>query len=158
MSLVIQKMEIEEKDILKNLMQYYFYDFSEYVRCDVNECGQFDEYPYLDSYWGGEGKVPFYIQFEGNYIGFVLVRFVRSFDKDYYSIAEFFVMKKYRRSGLGRQAAIHIFDLFPGNWEVCQLESNKPAQDFWIDVIGQYTNNTYSDRIEHGKRIQQFVN
>lgn len=158
MSLVIQKMKIEEKHTLKNLMQYYFYDFSEYVRCDVNESGQFDDYPYLESYWSEEGRVPFCIQFEGKYIGFVLVRLVRSPDKDYYSIAEFFIMKKYRRSGLGRQAAIHTFDSFQGNWEVCQLENNKSAQAFWIDVIGQYTKNSYTERFEHGKRIQEFVN
>jgi predicted acetyltransferase len=35
-------------------------------------------------------------------------------------VAEFFVMKGFRRQGVGTQAAINLFDRFPGRWEIAQ--------------------------------------
>lgn len=49
---------------------------------------------------------------------------------DIYSIAEFFVMKKYRKAGIGSRAANIIFNTFKGEWKIGQLESNVPAQGF----------------------------
>jgi predicted acetyltransferase len=59
------------------------------------------------------------------------------------SISEFFVMRKYRKKGVGRAAAIEVFDMFPGLWEVLQHEANVPAQRFWEEVIGAYTGGHY---------------
>ena len=58
-------------------------------------------------------------------------------------IAEFFVMKKYRQKGVGRAAAMKIFDMFHGGWEVSQWVNNLPAQNFWCKVISAYTNGKY---------------
>ena len=52
-------------------------------------------------------------------------------------------MKKYRKEGIGKQAAFYLFDLFPGTWEVAELETNLPAQIFWRKVISEYTDNNY---------------
>ncbi len=58
-------------------------------------------------------------------------------------IAEFFVMKKYRQKGVGRAAAMKIFDMFHGGWEVSQWVNNLSAQNFWRKVISAYTNGKY---------------
>lgn len=60
-----------------------------------------------------------------------------------HNIAEFFVMKKYRRKGVGRVAAMKIFDMFHGGWEISQWINNLPAQNFWGKVIAEYTNGKY---------------
>jgi predicted acetyltransferase len=52
---------------------------------------------------------------------------------------EFFVMKKYRKSGVGKQTAFYLFDLFPGKWEVAQIKANIPARKFRMKVISDYT-------------------
>jgi predicted acetyltransferase len=148
--------EFEEKNILKNLMQFYDYDFSEFTDEDVLDKGHYDEYPYMDQYWEQTNRVPYLIRVEGNLAGFVLVRTIDEAHYSYYSIAEFFVMKKYRRSGVGKQAAEAIFGKHRGQWEVYQIERNKPAQIFWVKVISEYTNGNYSERYEQGKRIQSF--
>ena len=68
-------------------------------------------------------------------------------------------MKKYRKEGIGKQAAFHIFDLFQGVWEVAELETNLPAQKFWRKTISEYTNNEYVEikRDHWPGPIQRFV-
>ncbi|UHA73784.1 GNAT family N-acetyltransferase [Paenibacillus sp. 481] len=163
--LLIKAVQSEEKPILQHLMQFYFYDFSEYVYCDVETDGWFGAYPALDSYWEDSGKYPFFIMQNGKYAGFVFVRWVEKLvpesteqlQQGHYSIAEFFVMKKYRRSGIGRVAAEWVFNQFKGNWEVFQMGNNKPAHQFWVAIINDYTNGNFSERTENGRTIQTFI-
>jgi predicted acetyltransferase len=149
----------EEKMILNNLMQFYFYDFSEFVDSDVEDNGLYGGYPYWDDYWiSVENRFPYFLKANGKNVGFVLVRFIDSIDIPYFSIAEFFVMKKYRRLGIGKRAAMKVFDMHRGRWEVFQLERNIPAQQFWNNVITEYTLGRFSNRTDSGKCIQEFFN
>ena len=144
------------KDVIENLMQFYTYDFSEYVDCDVEENGLFKAYPNLEEYWKeGADKFPYIIKKDEKHIGFVLVKTIES-DKNYYSIAEFFIMKKYRREGIATAVATQIFNVYKGRWKVHQRENNIPAQQFWIKVINEYTNAQFSEHFENGRRIQNF--
>jgi predicted acetyltransferase len=146
----------DHKMVIKNLMQFYIYDFSEYVRLDVEDNGSFAPYPDLNDYWGGDSKFPYIIKTNDKYVGFVLVKLVSSKDRSCFSIAEFFILKKYRREGIGRAVAIKVFDLHKGNWEVYQRDSNKPAQIFWNKVISEYTKGRFKEHLENGKQIQNF--
>jgi predicted acetyltransferase len=119
--------------------------------------GKYDTYEYLDEYWNSKDRYPYLFKVQGNLAGFVFVRFVEEEPKYYYSIAEFFVMKKYRRVGIGKKVAKRIFDLHKGDWEVSQVEKNKPAQQFWVSVINEYTEGKYTERKEGIKTIQAFA-
>jgi predicted acetyltransferase len=144
------------KDVIKNLMQFYIYDFSEYIHYDVEKDGLFKAYPDLEDYWKErDNKFPYIIKKDDKYVGFVLVKTIKS-GKKHFSIAEFFIMKKYRREGIGKAVAEQIFNLHKGLWEVHQRENNKPAQEFWNKVINEYTNGQFSERFENGRRIQNF--
>jgi predicted acetyltransferase len=151
------KATINDKEILKNLMQFYFYDFSEYVEAHLEENGLFGAYKYLDEYWTEDSRFPYLVKLNGSYAGFALVRLVHSEEKTYYSIAEFFIMKKYRRTGLGKLVAHDIFNLYKGQWEVFQIEKNVPAQHFWRKVIDEYTNGAFTEKLEEGQVTQVFV-
>src|ERR1700712_3027854 len=118
MNMKLALASIEDRNIIKNLMQYYIYDFSEYIHCDVEEDGLFAAYSHLDAYWGEENRFPYIITQDEQYAGFVLVRYIASTTRNYFSIAEFFIMKKYRRQGIGKGVAQQIFDLHKGPWEV----------------------------------------
>ncbi len=147
------------KAVIKNLMQFYMYDFSEYISTDVEEDGLFAAYNNLEDYWEQpENKFPYVIKNEEKHVGFVLIRFIESGERNYFSIAEFFIMRKYRRLGIGKAVAAQIFDLYKGQWEVFQKESNKPAQIFWNKVINEYTKGQFKERFENNKRIQDFKN
>src|SRR5215210_3036465 len=143
-------------NVIRNLMQFYNYDFSEYINHDVEEDGLYKAYPDLEKYWKEEGyKFPYIIKKGEKYVGFVLVNKNKS-DTYYFSIAEFFIMKKYRREGIGQEAARQLFTLHKGDWQVHQRENNIPAQEFWRKVINKYTDGQFSERLENGRRIQNF--
>jgi predicted acetyltransferase len=146
----------EDKKVIKNLMLFYIYDFSEYIDFDVEEDGLFAAYSNLDKYWKENNRYPYLIKKEVKYIGFVLIMFIESKERKFFSIAEFFIMKKYRRVGIGKAIANYFFSLHNGQWEVYQKESNKPAQLFWNRVIREYTRGEFSERVENGKIIQDF--
>ena len=89
----------EHRHIIQNLVQFYIYDFSPYVDYDVEENGLFKNYPGLEDYWTDKtNRFPYIIKSHDKYIGFVLVRS----ETTQFSIAEFFIMKKYRRKGIGK--------------------------------------------------------
>lgn len=161
MKLEILQPTIEQRNVLRNLLELYQYEFTEFEDEDVNEDGAYG-YKYLDYYWTVAGHFPFLIKVDGKLAGFALVREIASVESQtssYYKISEFFILKKYRKEGIGKQAACYLFDLFPGEWEVAELETNLPAQRFWRKVISIYTNNNYSETRKenwHGP-VQRFT-
>ncbi|MCP1310533.1 GNAT family N-acetyltransferase [Paenibacillus tyrfis] len=143
MDIVVSKAAEEQKSVVRNLLELYKYDFTEFDPEDVNEHGLF-EYPYLDHYWTEEGRHAFLVRVDGKLAGFALIRELGS-DERVYSVAEFFVMKKYRRHGVGREMAFALFNRFPGQWEVAEMEENVPAQTFWRRIIDEYTKGSYQE-------------
>ena len=159
MNLTLLQATKEHKIVIRNLMQFYIYDFSEFVRYDVEDNGLFAPYPDLEEYFEGDNnKFPYMIKKDDKYVGFVLVKFISSKGQSYFSIAEFFILKKYRHEGIGKTIAIKVFNLHKGQWEVYQRDNNKPAQIFWNKVISEYTKGHFKERLENGKRIQNFEN
>ena len=51
-----------------------------------------------------------------------------------HAVAEFFVLRKYRRARVGTRAALFIFRRYPGRWEVPVVWCNPPALAFWRSV------------------------
>src|SRR5690606_15927855 len=95
----IQIATLEQKETLRNLLQFYIYDFSEYMDLHFEENGRYDDYP-IDEYWTTDPHYPYLIRQDGKYVGFVLVKLKNRDNDVYFSIAEFFIAKKYRRAGL----------------------------------------------------------
>jgi len=146
MDVEIREAPIERKHVLRQLIQLYQYDFSEIDGDDVNEAGEFP-YRWLDHYWTDSGRIPFLVYSDEHIAGFVLLgtRSVLGRDRDTRSVAEFFIMRKYRRMGIGRKAAVQLFDRFRGAWEVFQTRENLAAQAFWATVIGEYTDSDFEE-------------
>ena len=122
------------------------YDFSEIDGSDVDELGEF-VCRNLDRYWKEPGRYPLLIYVDGKIAGFALVayRSVVSRNTKARWIAEFFVMRKYRRRGIGKRVAFEVFNRYPGSWEVGQIPQNVPALKFWRRVIGEYTRDNYRE-------------
>ncbi|HEY4967456.1 MAG TPA: GNAT family N-acetyltransferase [Puia sp.] len=158
MNIKIIKAPEEYMQIISNLLQFYTYDFSEYTGNDTEPSGLFGVYPDLEKYWNEENRFPYIIKQDEKDIGFVFVRQIFTGERNYFSIAEFFVMRKYRRKGIGRQVAIQILDLHRGQWEIFQMESNTSAQAFWRTVILDYTKGQFSESVENKRTIQVFDN
>ena len=151
------KATAQDKSIIQNLMQLYMYDFSEFVELDVEPDGLFAAYKNLDDYWTDPAnRFPYIIRKNENPTGFALVRLIKTGPQNYFSMGEFFILRKYRRTGIGKDIAIQLFNIHKGNWEIFQRENNKPAQLFWRNVIAEYANGNFTEYFEKGKLIQQF--
>ena len=143
MNIEIVPVSIEEKEILKNLLEKYDYEFSQYDKRDVNTLGLYG-YKYLDFYWTEEKRWAFFIKVDGNLAGFVMVNdFPEANEKTDYSLAEFFVMYKYRRCGVGKYAAFAVFDMFKGKWQLKRHPKNIGSVYFWNNVVNEYTKGNY---------------
>jgi predicted acetyltransferase len=129
---------------IARMLELYQHDLSDLWDQDLDVHG---EYGYaLDSYWRHPSCKPFVFTVAGKYAGFALVDDAVSLPDNELWMAQFFVMKKYRRHGVGSAAAGHIFDQVRGRWEVGQMPLNLPAQAFWRRVIGAYTGGRF---VEH---------
>lgn len=131
-----------EKGVLANLTQLYRYDSSAFNNDELGASGKFSLGQYFDAYWLEPERHPFFINLAAKLVGFALVR---EFEPGKYSVAEFFVIRKYRQQGVGQYAATRLFDTFAGEWHVAQDEGNMPAQRFWRAVIGAYTAGDYTE-------------
>ena len=142
-----------DKPILRNLMELYLYDFREFDGADPEPDGLYG-YPYLDLYWVEETRHPFLIRKDGKLAGFVLVTRYNylSGEPDCWVIAEFFVLRKYRSSGVGEFVAQQVFDRFPGDWQVAQIAENGSATIFWRKVIQRYTGGKFQEVLLDGER------
>ncbi|MEO0770536.1 MAG: GNAT family N-acetyltransferase [Cyanobacteria bacterium J06649_4] len=138
----VVEVDIEQKEILASLMQFYRYDLSEFNNDDVDSSGKLSVGKYFDVYWIETERHPFFIKQGNKLIGFALVR---ELCRHRYSVAEFFIMRKYRHLGFGRQAAFTLFDRFKGEWHVAQEQNNAIAQTFWRSIIRDYTNNRFEE-------------
>jgi predicted acetyltransferase len=146
MNVEILPAQVTDKSVIQQMMELFRYDLSVYENTDLNEHGYFG-YPYLDHYWVEPDRHPFLVRVDGKLAGFVLVNQHTYLPNSKYSIAEFFILRKYRKRGIGRQVAFHVFDLFQGRWETHQSDANIVGQQFWRSVIGAYTQENYTETI-----------
>ena len=64
MDIDVTTAKVEERPILRQLMELYQYDFSEFDGSDIGPLGLF-EYPYLDHYWVEPDRSPFLVRVNG---------------------------------------------------------------------------------------------
>lgn len=134
--------------LLANLLELYLHDLSEAfpaIEIDANGRVGYDK---LALYWSEpERRFPFLIRADGRVAGFVLVTRGSpvSDDPDVLDVAEFFVLRRYRRSGVGRAAAFLLWDRLSGQWIVRVSEGNRGAIPFWAGVIADYSGGTATE-------------
>jgi predicted acetyltransferase len=132
-------------EIVRNLFDLYVHDLSGYAGIDIGEDGKFAPPASLSLYWSDADRHPFLIRADGRVAGFALVRKIGPATHD---VGEFFVLRRYRRFGVGREAACRLFDRFKGGWEVRELTANTPAQEFWRRIIADYSAGDFQDALE----------
>lgn len=123
-----------EKETLRNLLEKYNYEFSQYDLIPFNEEGLYG-YRYLDSYFTQPDRAAWFIRADRHLAGFVLVNrhpdCGRPLD---WAVAEFFVAYPFRRRGVGIAAMAEIFRRFKGNWQIKYHPRNEASAAFWQAV------------------------
>lgn len=129
--------------LLANLLELYIHDLSAvFSELEIGADGRFG-YRRLPLYWSDPGqRLPFLIRASGRLAGFALVQRRSTTDAatQRYDLAEFFVLRRYRRRGVGRQAASLLWERLPGQWTVRVAEDNRNALAFWRPVIESFAN------------------
>ena len=159
MTVTLDPIRIEQKSVLMQMMELNSYDFSEFTGEDISEYGYYG-YAHIDDYWNEAGRYPFFIRADGKLAGLVLIRSCSEYSDlpRPHCVAEFFVMRKYRRHGVGLAAATQVFSRFPGGWEVSVLLNNHAALAFWESVIRGCTQGDYAAFSTRDREVFTFVN
>ena len=151
-----------DRTVMGNLMQLYLHDFSSFAASpdlQIREDGTFD-YPYLEHYWSDPDRHPFLIRSDRNLAGFALVRRERDPEsgQPVTDLAEFFVLRGFRRRHIGTEAAMMLWDRFPGHWQVRVMSENRVACQFWKPLIETHTGGAFTETEEYlaGTAMRRF--
>ena len=140
MEITLERVKPEKKETLFRLLQYSLFEESLTDFNEMNEDALFD-YPWFDAYFSEPQREAYFIRESGTQklMGFAMVR---EHEDGRHSIAEFLVIPKYRRQGVGMQAAKYCFALHHGLWEVKPAYGSESARLFWQKAIEQMTKET----------------
>jgi predicted acetyltransferase len=141
--LVVSRAGAEAAPVIANLMQLYIHDFSELwfdrAEAELEPDGRFSDYPGLDDYWTEPTREAWLFQVQGRPVGFALVNDIAHaptpVDR---AVAEFFVVRKHRRRGVGIAAAHALFGTAWGVWEAAVVHRNAGALAFWRRAAESY--------------------
>jgi predicted acetyltransferase len=141
---LLQTARQSDAEVLSNLIQLYAYDLSEVLALELASDARF-AYDKLPLYWSEPDKrFPFLIRHGGALAGlaFVTLGSPVSDDPRVHDVAEFFILRRHRRFGVGRRAAFLLWNRFPGSWTVRVSEGNTAGLSFWSKAIGEYSGDT----------------
>jgi predicted acetyltransferase len=140
--------------LLSNLLELYIHDVCDlFPTVELGADGRFG-YPKLPLYWSEpERRFAYLVRRRGGVAGFVLVTRGSpvTTDPDVYDVAEFFVLRKFRHLGVGRQAAFLLWKCLPGKWTVRVSEGNRGALAFWSNILAEFTRGTAEESVRPGE-------
>ncbi|MTI68110.1 MAG: GNAT family N-acetyltransferase [Firmicutes bacterium] len=130
--------DLREKDVIRNLYTLYLHDLSQFTDDnDIDENGVFI-WDSEELYWEKNSLYPLIVKYKDKVIGFLLFSeppYVK--EGCDYCIQEFFILRKYREKGLGREVINILFKKYKGRYSLLVLENNKKALKFWRNIYKQ---------------------
>lgn len=149
MNIDIHEAPLDMMPVIQNMARFYAYDLSK-------SCGFYDlfdwsfpenglyEGPDFSDYWKAD-HFPMIIKVDNELAGFALIDKKGTTPDVDWNMGQFFIVGKYQGRCIGHAVASQIFQNLPGVWEVMQMPDNLPAIAFWKKVIGDFTNNKFSE-------------
>lgn len=126
----------EHAELIRNLYQYYAYESSDWEQEDVEIDGRFYVHEeHLARYWSEPQWSANLILADGFIAGFLLIERSELPGLDALELADLFVLKKYRRLGIGRALATQVLLSGDSPWLVRFYPQDEPAQAFWRAVL-----------------------
>ncbi|MCO6055528.1 GNAT family N-acetyltransferase [Pseudomonas sp. MOB-449] len=127
----------EQAQLIRNLYQFYAYESSDWEQEDVEVDGRFyihDEH--LARYWSEPQWSASLILVDGFIAGFLLIERSELPGLDALELADLFILKKYRRLGIGRALATQVLTR-EGDWLVRFYREDDAALAFWRAVLDE---------------------
>lgn len=157
MNYILEKVTLDKKEVLHNLLQFALYDGSKYIKNELTEHANFD-YKWFDNYFTDNDREAYFIKNDKTYLGFVMINENLKFNNTGKSIAEFLIIPQYRRKHIGKKVAIEIFEKYKGYWEIEPIKNSNEAYSFWEKTIEEYTNGNYNIKNNETEEIFIFNN
>jgi predicted acetyltransferase len=127
---------IDQRQLVRNLYQFYAYDSSDWEAEDIGPDGLFYMYdPYFNKYWETEGWSASLVKVDDAIAGFVLIEQSDIPNVEAPEFADFFVFKKFRRLGVGRTVVEKVIANSPSAWVVNVFEKDQNANAFWQSLF-----------------------
>lgn len=136
----LRQVRQEDKVLLFNLLQKMLCEMTNYYDDDIDSEGNF-EYRYFENYFSGAepDRLAFLIEADKKIAGFLMVN-----SHSYLSqtpdhvLAEFFVLPRFRKKHVARDAVSLLFRQLPGTWEIKYHTRNLPAVRLWNQAAKPY--------------------
>ena len=143
------------RSVLRQLYELYCHDFSPMTLVDVGADGYWTGDEFLDP-WPDDLHI-YLITVDKRLAGFAWIAFgsyAEPQGPSHYLMDEFFILRKYRRRGVGEWAAVWLFNHYDGIWEVGEIPENVEAQQFWRIIISRHTGGQFKEVDAHNERWQ----
>jgi len=143
---ILTKIGAESEVVLRNLFEHYIHDMSEFLDLDTKPDGS---YSYDTSEIWAKGYDAYLAKVGDSLAGFALIGSAAKWVGDIgaHDVQEFFILRRYRRGGIGRRMATLLWDDRPGEWLVRVLEANAPALPFWREAISRYSRASHQEEV-----------
>ncbi|TDF84427.1 GNAT family N-acetyltransferase [Pseudomonas sp. H9] len=126
----------EHAELIRNLYQFYAYESSDWEQEDVEVDGRFYIHEeHLIRYWQEPQWSANLILVDGFIAGFLLVERSEFAALNALELADLFILKRYRRKGIGRAVASQILMSGESDWLVRFYDQDETAQAFWRSVL-----------------------
>lgn len=131
-SVAISPATDDKKPLIANLVQLYLYDMTESMPYPVGPDGRF-AYDFFNRFW----RFPYLIHVDQEIAGFAFVidECPLTGRKPCWFMAEFFVLRAYRRRGVGQGVLAAMLQRHPGEWHIGVPQANRPARQFWSKAL-----------------------
>lgn len=143
MPLTVHLARDEDFPALAQMLELYQYDLSDIWIQDLDAQGRYG-FDLTRHRLANRSRA--YIARDGlQYVGFALIAPAIVTQTEGTWMEQFFILKRYRRSGFGRALAEFVFLRHPGPWEIGQIVGNATAYSFWRKVIGEVTAGQFTE-------------
>ncbi len=128
---------------LQQLLELYQYDLSDIWHQEVDAEAK---YGYDLAHYQQSARFHAYLALMGSQpIGFALVAPACVTRADGCWMEQFFILKRFRRNGLGKAFARYVLNSHPGAWEIGQMQANEAAHAFWRNVVYDVTDGQFTE-------------
>jgi predicted acetyltransferase len=138
------------KSELRAMLSAYLHELSRYGDVDLG-------YRYFDSYWSDDDRWPYIIKNDERTAGFALINtWSPSGRGTDFSVAEFYILPRFRGTGAGKRAFARLLCSRPGIWELGVMSDNQAGKAFWESALAT-AGVSEIERVDlDGKRVHRF--
>lgn len=128
----------EHAEIIRNLYQFYAYESSDWEQEDVEADGRFYLHEaHMARYWQSPGWGASLVLVDGFIAGFVLVERSELPGVEALELADLFILKRYRRQGIGRAIACQMLCSGAHDWLLRCYRQDEAAMAFCSRVVAE---------------------